>query len=117
MVAKNTSSCFKALTDADIQNLPNYVAAEWEKPDNLLTAQRSAFTSEFVLKIDPAQVLPQEIIPDFIGDDTIRKDSSEGNPNPTVVREVSIYPNGRYWRRPSNAHLKFYQTFQRLFQQ
>ena len=29
----------RALTDADIQNLPNYVAAEWEKPDNLLIAQ------------------------------------------------------------------------------
>ena len=43
----------RALTDADIQNLPNYVAAEWEKPDNLLIAQRRAmpaFTSEFVLK-------------------------------------------------------------------
>ena len=41
----------RALTDADIQNLPNYVAAEWEKPDNLLIAQRramSAFTSELV---------------------------------------------------------------------
>ena len=45
----------RALTHADIQNLPNYVATEWEKPDNLLIAQRSAFTSEFVLKIDPAQ--------------------------------------------------------------
>ena len=51
----------------------------------------SAFTSEFVLKIDPAQVLPQEIIPDFNDDDNITKDSSQGNPNPTVVREVSIY--------------------------
>ena len=69
----------RALTDADIQNLPNYVAAEWEKPDNLLIAQRramSAFTSEFVLKIDPAQVLPQEIIPDFNDDDIITKDSN-----------------------------------------
>ena len=50
-----------ALTDADIQNLLTYFAAEWEKPDNLLVAQRiamSAFTSEFVLKIDQAQVLP-----------------------------------------------------------
>ena len=84
----------RALTDADIQNLPNYVAAEWEKPDNLLIAQRramSAFTSEFVLKIDPAQVLPQEIIPAFIGDDNITKGSSEENPNPTVICEVSIY--------------------------
>ena len=110
----------RALTDADIQNLPNYVAAEWEKPDNLLIAQgraMSAFTSEFVLKIDPAQVLSQEIIPDFNDNDNITKGSSEGNPNPTVVCEVSIYPNGRYWRRPSNAHLKFYQTLQRLFQQ
>ena len=47
----------RALTDADIQNLPNYVAAEWENPDDLLVAQRrmmSAFASEFVLKIDPA---------------------------------------------------------------
>ena len=76
----------RALTDADIQNLPNYVAAEWEKPDNLLiiTAQKSAFTSEFVLKIDPAQVLPQEIIPDFNDDDNITKDSSQGNPNPLL---------------------------------
>ena len=74
----------RALTDADIQNLPNYVAAEWEKPDNLLIAQRSAFTSEFVLKIDPAQVLPPEIIPDFNDDDNITKDSSQGNPNPLL---------------------------------
>ena len=27
----------RALNDADIQNLPNYVAVEWEKPDNLLS--------------------------------------------------------------------------------
>ena len=74
------------LTDADIQNLPNYVAAEWEKPDNLLVAQRramSAFASEFVLKIDPAQVLPQ-IIPDFNDDDNITKDSSQGTPIPLL---------------------------------
>ena len=110
----------RAFNDADIQHLPNYVAAEWEKPDYLLVSQRRAmpaYASEFVLKIDPAQVLPQEVIPDFIDGDNITKDSSEGNPNPTVVREVSIYPNRRYWRRPSNAHLKFYQTLQRLFQQ
>ena len=47
----------RALTDAEIQNLPNYVAAEWEKPDDLLVAQRrmmSAFASELVLKIDSA---------------------------------------------------------------
>ena len=50
----------------------------------------SAFASEFVQKIDP-QVLPQEIIPDFTDDDNITKDISEGNPNPTVVCEVSIY--------------------------
>ena len=77
----------RALTDADIQNLPNYVAAGWEKPDNLLIAQRramSAFTSEFVLKIDPAQVLPQEIIPDFNDDDNTTKDSSQGNPFPLL---------------------------------
>ena len=46
-----------ALTDADIQNLPNYIASEWENPDDLLIAQRrmmSAFASEFVMKIDPA---------------------------------------------------------------
>ena len=76
----------RALTDADIQNLPNYVAAEWEKPDNLLVAQRramSALASEFVRKIDP-QVLPQEIIPDFNDDDNITKDSSQGNPNPLL---------------------------------
>ena len=72
------------MTDSDIQNLPNYVAAEWEKPDNLLIAQRSAFTSEFVLKIDPAQVFPQEIIPDFNDDDNIMKDSSQGNPIPLL---------------------------------
>ena len=51
----------------------------------------SAFASEFALKIDPAQVLPQEIIPDFNVDDNITKNSSQGNPNPSVVREVSIY--------------------------
>ena len=47
----------RALTDADMQNLPKYVAAEWENPDDLLVAQRrmlSAFASEFVLKIAPA---------------------------------------------------------------
>ena len=74
----------RASTDADIQNLSNYVAAEWEKPDNLLIAQRSAFTSEFVFKIDPAQVLPQEIIPDFNDDDNITKDSNQGIPNPLL---------------------------------
>ena len=66
----------RSLTDADIQNLPNYVTAEWENPDDLLVAQRrmmSAFASEFVLKM-----LPQEII-------NITNDSSEGNLNPTVV--------------------------------
>ena len=77
----------RVLTDADIQNLPNYVAAEWEKPDTLLIAQRramSAFTSEFVLKTDPAQVLPQEIIPDFNDDDNTTKDSSQGNQIPLL---------------------------------
>ena len=77
----------RALTDADIQNLPNYVATEWEKPDNLIIAERramSAFTSEFVLKIDPAQVLPQEIIPDFNDDDNTTKASSQGNPIPLL---------------------------------
>ena len=81
-----------ALTDADIENLPNYVAAEWEKPDidDLLVAQRrmmSTFASEFVLKL-----LPQEIInADFIDDDNVTKDNSEGNLNPTVVSQVTIH--------------------------
>ena len=46
--------------------------------------------SEFVRRIDPSRVLPQKLIPDFIDDDNITKDSNEGDPNPNVVREISM---------------------------
>ena len=52
----------------------------------------SAFVSDFVQRIDPSQVLPREIIPDFIDEENITKDNNEDDQNPNVVREVSFYP-------------------------
>ena len=70
----------RALTDTDIQNLPNNVAAEWEKPDYLLRAQRSFLKKSFLTSTTMI---------------TLRKTAVRATQshccNPTVVREVSIY--------------------------